>query len=383
MILPFFILVFSSFTLIPTIIVLIYSAINWKKSHHFFLAGFFISIIFYYLPFLLSNAKLLRYLPYILKSGIIFYFMIPGFLNLYLKSFLTRSFYLRKKHLIYLIGPFIAFLDYLVFHIQNNSRIDELTQLIENNSMYIYRLEGFIPFEINLLLRFLYILPFAFYIIKLTIQQSEKPFLTKEDKKTFVFIKYLLFALFYAYFNFFAALILPLLADKIDFSDTLNSGMLILAGAVILYISFSILLSPELLFDVKERQKKNTRIKAESFEESLSVITDIEIKMNEHKFYLNENFSSQDVLTHFELPRNKLDELLVQVKGITFAEWLNSFRIDYAKSLLISNKEFTIDALSAMSGFSSRSAFYAAFKHFTKTTPTDFIRQWHSRAEKS
>jgi len=383
MILPFFILVFSSFTLIPTIIVLIYSAINWKKSHHFFLAGFFISIIFYYLPFLLSNAKLLRYLPYILKSGIIFYFMIPGFLNLYLKSFLTRSFYLRKKHLIYLIGPLIAFLDYLVFHIQNNSRIDELTQLIENNSMYIYRLEGFIPFEINLLLRFLYILPFAFYIIKLTIQQSEKPFLTKEDKKTFVFIKYLLFALFYAYFNFFAALILPLLADKIDFSDTLNSGMLILAGAVILYISFSILLSPELLFDVKERQKKNTRIKAESFEESLSVITDIEIKMNEHKFYLNENFSSQDVLTHFELPRNKLDELLVQVKGITFAEWLNSFRIDYAKSLLISNKEFTIDALSAMSGFSSRSAFYAAFKHFTKTTPTDFIRQWHSRAEKS
>ena len=383
MILPFFILVFSSFTLIPAIIVLIYSAINWKKSHHFFLAGFFISIIFYYLPFLLSNAKLLRYLPYILKSGIIFYFMIPGFLNLYLKSFLTRSFYLRKKHLIYLIGPFIAFLDYLVFHIQNNSRIDELTQLIENNSMYIYRLEGFIPFEINLLLRFLYILPFAFYIIKLTIQQSEKPFLTKEDKKTFVFIKYLLFALFYAYFNFFAALILPLLADKIDFSDTLNSGMIILAGAVILYISFSILLSPELLFDVKERQKKNTRIKAESFEESLSVITDIEIKMNEHKFYLNENFSSQDVLTHFELPRNKLDELLVQVKGITFAEWLNSFRIDYAKSLLISNKEFTIDALSAMSGFSSRSAFYAAFKHFTKTTPTDFIRQWHSRAEKS
>lgn len=383
MILPFFILVFSSFTLIPTIIVLIYSAINWKKSHHFFLAGFFISIIFYYLPFLLSNAKLLRYLPYILKSGIIFYFMIPGFLNLYLKSFLTRSFYLRKKHLIYLIGPFIAFLDYLVFHIQNNSRIDELTQLIENDSMYIYRLEGFIPFEINLLLRFLYILPFAFYIIKLTIQQSEKPFLTKEDKKTFVFIKYLLFALFYAYFNFFAALILPLLADKIDFSDTLNSVMLILAGAVILYISFSILLSPELLFDVKERQKKNTRIKAESFEESLSVITDIEIKMNEHKFYLNENFSSQDVHTHFELPRNKLDELLVQVKGITFAEWLNSFRIDYAKSLLISNKEFTIDALSAMSGFSSRSAFYAAFKHFTKTTPTDFIRQWHSRAEKS
>ena len=97
MVLPQIILVLSSVTLIPTIVVLFYSALNWKKSHHFFLACLFISVIFYYLPFLLSNAKLLRYVPYILKSGIVFYFMIPGFLNLYLKSFLTKSFYLKKK----------------------------------------------------------------------------------------------------------------------------------------------------------------------------------------------------------------------------------------------------------------------------------------------
>jgi AraC-like DNA-binding protein len=96
---------------------------------------------------------------------------------------------------------------------------------------------------------------------------------------------------------------------------------------------------------------------------------------------LKENFSSQDVLTHFDLPRNKLDELLIHVKGITFAEWLNSFRINYAKTLLISNKEFTIDAISVMAGFSSRSAFYAAFKHLTKTTPTEFIRQTRKEIE--
>jgi AraC-like DNA-binding protein len=216
----------------------------------------------------------------------------------------------------------------------------------------------------------------------LTIQHSKKPYLTKEERKTFVFIKYLLFALLYAYLNFFATLILPLIAHKIDFSASLNSGMLILAGAIILYISFSILLSPELLFDIKEEKIKNSgNLKVKSFEESLVYINDLENKMNEHRFYLKENFSSQDVLTHFDLPRNKLDELLIHVKGITFAEWLNSFRINYAKTLLISNKEFTIDAISVMAGFSSRSAFYAAFKHLTKTTPTEFIRQTRKEIE--
>jgi AraC-like DNA-binding protein len=80
-------------------------------------------------------------------------------------------------------------------------------------------------------------------------------------------------------------------------------------------------------------------------------------------------------LTNFEISRSKLDELLVQRKGISFVEWLNSFRIEYAKNLLLSNDQYTIDALSTMSGFSSRSAFYAAFKKITQITPTEYIKQ--------
>ncbi len=375
MVLPQIILLLSSITVIPTIVVLFYSALNWKKSHHFFLACFFISLIFYYIPFILSNAKILRYVPYILKTGIVFYFMSPAFIYLYLKSFLTKSLYLNKKHLLFLIVPFIAFLDYVYFHIQNSSQIDEIVKMIESNNIYIFKLEGFIPFEINILFRFLYILPFIIFAIRLTINQSKRPFLTTEDKKTFTFIKYLLFAIIYAYINFFAALVLPLLVNKIDYTDSLNSGMIIIAGAIILFIVMSILLSPELLFDLKEKDKKVGKIIKESIEESTEMLNAIESKMIEEKFYLNENFSSQDVLVHFEITRNKLDELLTHIKGLSFADWLNTLRIEYAKNLLLTHNKYTIDAISSMSGYSSRSAFYAAFKKVTNITPTEFIRQ--------
>jgi len=381
MILPQIILLLSSITVIPTIVVLFYSALNWKKSHHFFLACFFISLIFYYIPFILSNAKILRYVPYILKTGIVFYFMTPAFIYLYLKSFLTKSLYLNKKHLLFLIVPFIAFLDYVYFHIQNSSQIDELVKMIESNNIYIFKLEGFIPFEINILFRFLYMLPFIIYAIRLTINQSKRPFLTTEDKKTFTFIKYLLFAIIYAYINFFAALVLPLLVDKIDYTYSLNSGMIIIAGAIILFIVMSILLSPELLFDLKEKEKKVGKIIKESIEESTEMLNAIESKMMEEKFYLNENFSSQDVLVHFEITRNKLDELLTHIKGLSFADWLNTLRIEYAKNLLLTHNKYTIDAISSMSGYSSRSAFYAAFKKVTNITPTEFIRQAKNNSE--
>ena len=381
MVLPQIILLLSSITVIPTIVVLFYSALNWKKSHHFFLACFFISLIFYYVPFILSNAKILRYVPYIMKTGIVFYFMTPAFIYLYLKSFLTKSLYLNKKHLLFLIVPFIAFLDYVYFHIQNSSQIDEIVKMIESNNIYIFKLEGFIPFEINILFRFLYMLPFIIYAIRLTINQSKRPFLTTEDKKTFTFIKYLLFAIIYAYINFFVALVLPLLVNKIDYTDSLNSGMIIIAGAIILFIVMSILLSPELLFDLKEKDKKVGKIIKESIEESTEMLNAIESKMIEEKFYLNENFSSQDVLVHFEITRNKLDELLTHIKGLSFADWLNTLRIEYAKNLLLTHNKYTIDAISSMSGYSSRSAFYAAFKKVTNITPTEFIRQAKNNSE--
>jgi AraC-like DNA-binding protein len=235
----------------------------------------------------------------------------------------------------------------------------------------------------SILLRFLYIVPFGIYVIRLTINQSKKASLTTADKKTFTFIKYLLFVLFYAYINFFAALVIPILRDKIDFTDSLNSGLIIIAGAVILFISVSILLSPELLFDLKEKEKKVGKIIKESIEESTEMLNAIESKMIEEKFYLNENFSSQDVLVHFEITRNKLDELLTHIKGVSFADWLNSLRIEYAKNLLINNNKYTIDAISSISGFSSRSAFYAAFKKVTNITPTEFIRQVKNNSEET
>jgi AraC-like DNA-binding protein len=54
-----------------------------------------------------------------------------------------------------------------------------------------------------------------------------------------------------------------------------------------------------------------------------------------------------------------------------------SKRIEYAKSLLLQGitKDFTIDKVAEMSGFSSRSTFFSTFKEYTGLTPTEFVEK--------
>ena len=61
---------------------------------------------------------------------------------------------------------------------------------------------------------------------------------------------------------------------------------------------------------------------------------------------------------------------------MTFIELVNKCRVDYFVSLVKSGsyKNFTIDALSSMSGFNSRQNLQRAFKTFHGGTPSDLIK---------
>jgi len=60
-----------------------------------------------------------------------------------------------------------------------------------------------------------------------------------------------------------------------------------------------------------------------------------------------------------------------------FVTFINSYRIEEAKKILISNNysNYTIEAVSEIVGFNSKSAFNNAFKKKVGITPSDYIKQ--------
>jgi AraC-like DNA-binding protein len=89
---------------------------------------------------------------------------------------------------------------------------------------------------------------------------------------------------------------------------------------------------------------------------------------------------SRDILaTELKINKNKLSLLINSEANKTFIEYMNDFRINHAKKILI-NKEYskyTITAIGLESGFNSKSTFYHIFKKQTGMTPLEY-KKTHS-----
>ena len=93
--------------------------------------------------------------------------------------------------------------------------------------------------------------------------------------------------------------------------------------------------------------------------------------MTADKLYLNPNLSLWILARHTGVSENYISQVLNEVIGQNFFDFVNSHRIEAAKSNLRDSDD-TILAIALDAGFNSRSSFYSAFKKVTGQTPTAY-----------
>lgn len=74
-----------------------------------------------------------------------------------------------------------------------------------------------------------------------------------------------------------------------------------------------------------------------------------------------------------------VSQAINQNAKMSFPDYINSFRIHEAKKKLLEEKPDTIFTISLDVGFSSKAAFYTAFKKNTNLTPTAFKKQYKNK----
>ena len=92
--------------------------------------------------------------------------------------------------------------------------------------------------------------------------------------------------------------------------------------------------------------------------------------MSEEKLYLYPNLRVSDLARLLNSNRNYIYNAINVEMGISFSDYINSQRIDYASQLLKAHPELSINDVMFKSGFTSTSAFYRNFKKFKGITPT-------------
>ena len=96
--------------------------------------------------------------------------------------------------------------------------------------------------------------------------------------------------------------------------------------------------------------------------------------MEEEKPYLDVDLTIHDVSTELTIPRHYLTQVINEMLGKNFYTFINEYRIEEVKKLLVSDKfsKYTLTSIAFEAGFNSKSSFNSIFKSTTGMTPTEF-----------
>ncbi len=109
-------------------------------------------------------------------------------------------------------------------------------------------------------------------------------------------------------------------------------------------------------------------------EEKDELFERLERLIKDRKLFLQSDLNRDQVAA--ELGTNKLyvSNALSQRTGLTFSEYLNRWRLEYAREVLSNDPSIKVEAVALMCGFNSVRTFYRLFQRAYQLTPTEYRR---------
>lgn len=97
--------------------------------------------------------------------------------------------------------------------------------------------------------------------------------------------------------------------------------------------------------------------------------------MTRNKLFLDENLKLQDLADELMISTHQLSRLLNEHYGKSFNDFVNSYRVEEAKKLLLSEPDLPILHIAFQSGFSTKATFNAQFSKFAGLTPSSYRKE--------
>ena len=123
------------------------------------------------------------------------------------------------------------------------------------------------------------------------------------------------------------------------------------------------------------RKRRHTAIAPDSPEERVpdpALISRICELMEREKPYLNSDLKISDIASMLAVNRYYISDCINSSKGCSFSQFVNTYRIEYAKRLLLTRPDIKLSEVWMSSGFSTERTFLRTCKAITGMTPSEF-----------
>lgn len=109
-----------------------------------------------------------------------------------------------------------------------------------------------------------------------------------------------------------------------------------------------------------------------------AVIERVKELMEQENRYLDEKLSLQTLSAMLGITAHQLSEILNSRLKTNFRSFVNSYRINAAKKMLLENEDMSILQAALNCGFNSKNTFNTAFHALEGTTPTEFLKKYRN-----
>ncbi|WP_291286634.1 helix-turn-helix domain-containing protein [Flavobacterium sp.] len=320
----------------------LYFAINAKKK---IFTNYFLSLLLLVLSIRIIKSVFFYFNPHLsntfIQIGLSACILIGPFLFLYLKSYAQNDKPNWVKHVV----PYLGIMTVL----------GTFYPYVEHQAIWSRGIVRVIYFQ-----WFLYIVLSFKYIQPIIQKIKEKESL----KKLEVWFLSIYFGVAFVWFAYTFAAYTSYIVGALSFT-------------FILYLIILLLVfrnSQETVFFQEKERYKNKTID----QETLDLIRQKMTIIVEKELFLNPNFTLEEAAKELKVTKHTLSQYVNEVLGKSFSNLIKEYRIEKAKSLLETEKNYTIESLGYDSGFNSKSTFFTAFKKQTGLTPTEYQKQ-HSK----
>lgn len=292
--------------------------------------------------------------------GPLFYF--------YVKELTTGQFKFKKKDILHLI-PFFALILYkLPFYFRSSG--EKLASIRSPGSLD----ENLVILIIQIVHLFVYL-----FFVKRILNEYEikiKSTMSSLDKINLRWISIGMdaFLVIFGIMTIFIALFI----SGINAYSIYITIIPLMVSIVILSIGYFGLTQPIIIpleiENNKAKKYEKSSLTAENSEKYLNKLLNI---METEKPFLNNDLTLQKLSEKLSISPHHLSQIINERMNQNFFDFINSYRIEEAKILLLDKRGelLTVLAIAEEVGFNSKSAFNIAFKKYTSMTPTQFKKQ--------
>lgn len=346
-----------------------------KRFSNVFIGLFVLYIGFESIDVLLTEKSFYNDYPFLYLIIPNLAFLIYPLFFFYIQLIAFKDFKIKKIHFLHILPYLIVVLISTVqYYIK-----DKTTQLyiISTNEL---------PWFIGLMYYGLRTQGIIYMILSIKLVSRFKKIVNENyssiDKRNYKWILHLTYVFIYFVLG---ALIFNIIRFYIDHSykETLFYISSIISLAFLLWLIYKVMSQPQLfngvdaniklLKEYLKEKEHNQHIKNRK-EIDLDFKLKLENYMSKTEAFSNPSLTIFELATDLKLTSTELSLFLNRSLNKTFFDFVNEYRINKAKEILIdpNKKDFTVLEILYEVGFNSKSSFNTAFKKYTNQTPTQF-----------